>query len=102
MAIQAKIQTVQGCSQEQAYINIGTPQIKKEKQPDGTNKYTIGTNANIYSSQAYYDACILAKETPIPVEGFSVTCVLDLESNVLKQAYAELKLNTRLSNISEV
>ena len=101
MAIQAKIQTIQGVILETAYINLANPQISKVKT-DGVNSYKLGCNACVYASKEYYDAKILAKETPIPVEGFSVTCALDLSKNVLEQAYAELKLSTRLEDIVDL
>ena len=101
MAIQATITTTQGVLLSTAYINLGTPQINKERQEDGTNKYTLGSNACVYSNKEYYDACILAKVTPIPVEGFSVVCGLDLDVNALEQGYAELKRSERLENITE-
>ena len=115
MAIQAKIQTIQGITLETAYINLANPQISKVKTEVITpiedsiavtttivNSYNIGANACIYSNKEYYDAKILAKETPIPVEGFSVTCALDLSKNVLEQVYTELKLNPRLEDIVDL
>lgn len=101
MAIKAKTTTIQGVILETAYINLANPQISKVKT-DGVNSYNIGANACIYSNKEYYDAKILAKETPIPVEGFSVVCELDLSKNVLEQAYTELKLSTRLEDIVDL
>ena len=104
MAIQASIATIQGVSLTTAYINIGNPQISKKKTtipatdttPASTsNSYTFGGNAEIYESKASYDAGL------IPLEGFPVTCLLDLTKDVFTQAYAELKLSTRLSNVED-
>jgi|GEM_PF-5179327 len=92
MAIQAKITTIQGVTLEKSYINISNPQIQKVKTEEG-NKYILGANACVYANK---QACIDNKP---PVEGFSVTCDLDLSKNVIDQAYVALKTNERLSNI---
>lgn len=95
MAIQAKITTIQGVTLEQAYINLASPQISKVKTETG-NEYTISANACVYASKDAYDA------GKVPVEGFSVSCDLNIESNALSQLYAQLTLSDRLENIAEV
>ena len=95
MAIQAKITTIQGVSLDTAYVNIGNPQIIKEKTETG-NIYKLGGNACVYVSEEAYDA------GKIPVEGFSVVCSLDLTKDMFEQAYTELKKNTRLTEIVDL
>ena len=94
MAIKAKITTIQGVSLDTAYINIGNPQIIKEKTEAG-NIYKLGGNACVYVNKEAYD------NSKIPVEGFSVVCDLDLTKDLFTQAYAELKKNTRLTDVED-
>lgn len=94
MAIQCKITIAQGITLESAYINIANPQIIKSKSED-INSYTLGANACVYACKECYDS------GKIPLEGFSVTCDITLDGNVLVQAYTALKLNERLKNIEE-
>jgi len=109
MAIKCKITTVQGLELDMAYINIQSPQIMKVKTEVitpatdtdrattvSTNAYKLGCNACVYVNKDAYDA------GKIPIEGFSVMVdQLDLNANVLTQAYDQLKLNERLTNIVE-
>jgi hypothetical protein len=94
MAIQCTITTSQGISLESAYINIQQPQIIKDKTEDG-NSYSLAGCAYVYASKEAYDT------GKIPLEGFAVTCDLDLEINPLTQAYAVLSQNERLENVEE-
>ena len=94
MAIQAKVTTIQGVSLDTAYINISNPQIIKTKTETG-NTYKLGGNACVYVSKEAYDA------GKIPLEGFSVVCDLDLTKDMFEQAYAELKKNTRLTDVED-
>lgn len=95
MAIQCKITTIQGITLDSAYINLANPQIIKAKT-EGINTYTIGANACVYVNKDAYDT------GKIPLEGFAVTCDLNLDGNALTQAYTALKANSRLQNIVEV
>lgn len=94
MAIQAKIITCQGVALDTAYINIVNTQLIKTTTA-GVNTYQLGGNASIYVNKATYEA------GNIPLEGFSVVCDADLTKPVPDQIYAELKLNSRLSNITD-
>jgi hypothetical protein len=93
MAIKAKITTIQGINLTEAYINIQNPQIQKVKTETG-NIYKFGGNACVYASKTAYEA------GKIPVEGFSVVCELDLDGNIMEQAYVELANNERLENVT--
>ncbi|CQR73292.1 hypothetical protein SpAn4DRAFT_2524 [Sporomusa ovata] len=35
------------------------------------------------------------------VSSYNIECEIDIDANILIQAYTELKLNTRLENINE-
>lgn len=62
----------------------------------GVNSYTLEGNVCVYVNEESYNA------GKIPIEGFSVSCDLNLDENPLAQAYKALKLNGRLENIEDV
>ena len=96
MAIKATIETIQGLSLTDAYVNISNPQVIKVKTAEG-NTYRFSGNACVYASETAYS------EGKIPIEGFSVVVDnLDLAQNMFEQAYTVLAENERLSNVTDV
>lgn len=95
MAIQCKIKTIQGVDLETAYINIQNPQIIKTRVED-SNNYSFCGNVCVYANQEAYNLNL------IPLEVFDIECALNIDQNIIVQGYEELKLNTRLENITEV
>jgi hypothetical protein len=102
MAIQCAITTIQGVELTAAHVNIANPQIIKTRPINATqatataiNIWTFYGNASIYASTGAYQT-----GNP-PIEGFPISCQVDLDKNVLVQAYAALKTNPRLSKVTD-
>ena len=104
MAITANMTTHDGVALTDAYVRVTETYVKKMVDSEGTAAWKLVYDVLIYKDKATRDDEATEKSMRIKnrhVDHFKIDYSLDATDNPVKLAYADLKTNSQLSNVSD-
>ena len=105
MAITANMTTHEGIALTDTYVRVTQAYVKKMVVDDeGTAAWKLVYDVEIYKDKATRDDELTEKSMRISnrhVDHFKTDYSLDATDNPVKLAYADLKTNSQLSNVSD-
>ena len=104
MAITANMTTHDGIALTDAYIRVTSTYVKKMKDDEGNDSWKLVYDVEIYKDKATRDDEVKEQSMRINnnhMQHFKIDYDLDASDNPVKLAYADLKANSQLSNVTD-
>ena len=104
MAITANMTTHNGVALTDAYVRVTSTYVKKMKDDKGNDSWKLVYDVEIYKDKATRDDEVTEQSMRINnrhLQHFKIDYSLDASDNPVKLAYADLKTNSKLSNVQD-